>query len=375
MAAPISQNFSPNTSRIGKKIGDILRITCKGKLRGGLVHILAWVAPPLLRFYTYCPLENLALVRRAVKFPTMNRREFIGFGAAALAGGAWVSTGRANAPDSTGRLRILFFTDLHARDEGDVPARMMATALRIAAADADVIIGGGDLVHGGFGARPGEMAARFALARKFVDEIGRPVVLIPGNHDFVGARPDDGGPPEADPLQLFRETFGVTSLHATWEVNGYRIFRLQSVVPVDESWRYEGRISDDQLQWLDDELSRISTTQPLILCTHIPMQTTFKQVQESPLAALPPNLVVANAQSLLDRFANHNLRLVLQGHLHVNELIQWNNRTFLMGGAVSGAWWNGPNLGTPPGYGVVTLDKHSVQWDYAGHTTHIATAS
>jgi 3',5'-cyclic-AMP phosphodiesterase len=55
---------------------------------------------------------------------------------------------------------------------------------------------------------------------------------------------------------------------------------------------------------------------------------------------------------------------VLQGHLHVNELLRWKGTTFITGGAICGQWWRGPRLGTPEGFGVLTLHPDRVEWEY-----------
>ena len=76
------------------------------------------------------------------------------------------------------------------------------------------------------------------------------------------------------------------------------------------------------------------------------------------------NRVVVNSRDVLACFANHRLHLVLQGHLHVNEMLRWRGTTFITGGAVSGKWWRGPWHGTDAGFGVLTLRPDRVDWDY-----------
>ena len=73
---------------------------------------------------------------------------------------------------------------------------------------------------------------------------------------------------------------------------------------------------------------------------------------------------MVNNVEVLELFKEHNLILVLQGHLHVNELMRWRETTFITGGAVCARWWRGPNLGTEEGFGVVTLSEDHVEWEY-----------
>ena len=294
----------------------------------------------------------------------MKRRQFLHLGATALAGAAWAGGTSQKTSPRLPPLRIAFFTDVHAREDMNVPTRLTAAAKAISAIQADLVIGTGDTVHGGFTSRPEKMSARFELARNFIKAIGRPVVLLPGNHDFVGVRPEDGRLPEPDPLRMFRETFTEEIPPRSWEFQGYRFFQIQTVQPVKEKWLYEGRVTDEELSWLEAQLAGTPHDQPLILLSHMPLQTTHQQVQVAPLAPLKPNLVVTNARDVLKLFANHNLRVILQGHLHVNERVQWNDQNFLMGGAICGAWWKGPNLGTPPGFGVLKIQGSEIRWEY-----------
>jgi hypothetical protein len=77
--------------------------------------------------------------------------------------------------------------------------------------------------------------------------------------------------------------------------------------------------------------------------------------------------VVVNNVDVLKLFDEHNLTLVLQGHLHVSEFLRWKNTTFITGGAVCGGWWNGPYQGTEEGFNVVTLHSDHVEWEYVDY--------
>ena len=66
----------------------------------------------------------------------------------------------------------------------------------------------------------------------------------------------------------------------------------------------------------------------------------------------------------MELFDRHNLLLVLQGHLHVDEMIRWRGTTFITGGAVCGKWWRGAWHGTREGFGTVTLRRGRVEWEY-----------
>jgi len=97
---------------------------------------------------------------------------------------------------------------------------------------------------------------------------------------------------------------------------------------------------------------------------HMPLITSFYQATAGQGKVGPPNRVVTNNLEVLEAFAKHRLHLVLQGHLHVNEILRWRDTTFITGGAVSGKWWRGEYFGTREGFGVVTLSKDKIDWEY-----------
>lgn len=107
-----------------------------------------------------------------------------------------------------------------------------------------------------------------------------------------------------------------------------------------------------------------TTETPIVLVTHLPLLTSFFQATAGHEEAAPRNRVVVNHREVLDCFARHRLHLVLQGHLHVNEMVRWRGTTFITGGAICGSWWRGRWHGTDAGFGVLTLRPNRVDWEY-----------
>jgi hypothetical protein len=62
-----------------------------------------------------------------------------------------------------------------------------------------------------------------------------------------------------------------------------------------------------------------------------------------------------DVKPVLDLFKGHNVRLLLSGHIHLVDRVEYLNMTFVCDGAVSGAWWKGPNQEFAEGYGVIDL--------------------
>ena len=260
-------------------------------------------------------------------------------------------------------LRLLYFTDVHAMLEHEAPRKLREIARRMRDIDCDLIVGGGDFVHGGYTSTADAMEPRFAVLREFLDTLDRPVEAVLGNHDLVGVSPADGSRPESDPARFFRATFGLKETRRSFDYAGYRFVILDSIQPLSGA-QYRGWVGGEQITWLKELLAKTPTGMPIVLCSHVPFRSMFFQTKEAAEAALPPNLVVVDANEVLALFAQHRLVLVLQGHLHVNESLRWNERTFLTGGAVCGAWWKGDNWGTFPGFGTLDVTPGRCDWSY-----------
>jgi len=248
-------------------------------------------------------------------------------------------------------LRVLFLTDFHAMEERGAPEALNQLAREVNRARPDLVLGGGDCIHGGFSGTEQECETRFGIFKNFVDHIEAPARWLIGNHDFVGAVDESGNVLPGDPTRLFRSLFGLDTLHFTFDYGEVRFICLQSVEVLGGKRRYRGYIDAGQMEWIRAILSTTPKDQFLVLMSHIPLRTTFIQARKGSTEPLPGNLVVENALDVLDLFREHRLGLVLQGHLHTNERITYNHTAFIMAGAVSGAWWQGPNRGTEEGYG------------------------
>ena len=128
--------------------------------------------------------------------------------------------------------------------------------------------------------------------------------------------------------------------------------------------KYKGMISDEELEWLKGDIAQLSSDTPIILVTHIPFMTSFYQGTSGSTSPVPENRVVVNNLEVLKLFQEKNLLLVLQGHLHMEEVLKVFGTTFITGGAVCAKWWRGPWFGTEEGIGLVTLEDNKVDWKY-----------
>ncbi len=250
---------------------------------------------------------------------------------------------------------------------GGVPDALVSAVERINSKNSDLIIGGGDLITGGFTSDPLLAAPRWDVYMDMHRGIAGEHHTVIGNHDLVGVLPSDGSAPVADPRSTYKQRLGLSRTFYAFDALGYRIILLDSLRISGDEYKYHGWVSEEQQEWLKAELSRTSRTMPIVIVLHVPLVTAFFGATQGADKAAKANRVVVNNVDVLELFAEHNLMLVLQGHLHVSEYLRWKNTTFITGGAVSGGWWKGPFHGTKEGFNVVTLHSDRVEWEYVDY--------
>ena len=295
------------------------------------------------------------------------RRDFL---KAAAGGGVLLASGPARlawAASGSGRgsLRLVFYTDVHARIEWETPLAMARAAAAMNEVKADLVLAGGDLVTDGFQASSAaEVAPRWDAYMAMHNAIGGEKHAALGPHDMVAADPDDGSTASPDPRAEFRRRLGVPRTYYSFDALGYHFIILDSIHVSGDKYRFHGMIWPDEMAWLKEDLSSVAKDTPIIAVTHIPLLTAFYAATDGATAAARPSRVIGNNVEVLDAFSGHNLHLVLQGHMHVKELIRWRDTTFITGGALSGKWWRGPWHGTDAGFNVITLADNRIEWDY-----------
>ncbi|NCC52677.1 MAG: hypothetical protein EOM20_15865 [Spartobacteria bacterium] len=277
---------------------------------------------------------------------------------------AWPGVVGCAAEREATSLDFVFFTDVHARPQWDTPEALRKAARVINDCHPAFVIAGGDLITDGFQAAVGTTGPFWDAYMHLHNGITSPVHVVMGNHDLVGARPSDGSPPAGDPRALFGETFGLEQTYRSFDTGGYHFILLNSPqLTTANPYGYEGRIDSAQLAWLKEDLRQVAPETPIILVTHFPLLTAFYQAVDG-ADTIPVRGMVMNNDEVLELFARHHLLLVLQGHTHAFEAIQWRGSWFLTGGAICAKWWRGPWLGTEEGFLNIRLRGDTVTWNY-----------
>ena len=267
-----------------------------------------------------------------------------------------------------GTVRLVFYTDIHTRTEWDTPVGMARAARTMNKQKADLVIAGGDLITDGFRSSAASVEPRWDAYMKMHRAIEGDIYPVLGNHDLVAAIPEDGTPAAEDPRSVYRSKMGLDRTYYSFDAVGYHFVILDSIQITGDEYKYQGMIWPEELEWLKENLSQVRLGTPIILATHMPLLSTFYMATEGGTFGAPRNRVVVNNLDVLKVIRDHNVILVMQGHLHVKELHKWRNTTFILGGAICGKWWRGPWHGTEEGFNVITLTGNHVGWEYVDYS-------
>ena len=265
---------------------------------------------------------------------------------------------------SKGKIRLAFYTDVHARQEWDTPIALRKATAAINAKKTDLVLAGGDLITDGYQSSVATAATRWDAYMKMHQEIKADLYPAFGNHDLVAIAPSDGSPPANNPRAEFLSRTGLDRTFYSFDAVGFHFVFLDSIQISEGVYPYIGMIWPDQIEWLKRDLSQVLPNTPIIVTTHIPLLTAFYSATRGATYAAPGSRVVINNLGVLKLFNDHNVILVLQGHLHVREMIRWRGTTFVTGGAVCGKWWRGAWFDTDEGFNIITIDENRIELDY-----------
>jgi 3',5'-cyclic AMP phosphodiesterase CpdA len=190
---------------------------------------------------------------------------------------------------------IVHISDLHfGRVDPEIPRVLART---ISAAKPDVVVVSGDLTQRA-------RTSQFAEARRFLDSLPKPQIVVPGNHDVplynVLAR-------WLWPLAGFTRFFG-ENLEPFFSDDEVAIVGINTARSLTFK---NGRINREQLTRSCAQFSRASGNTLRIVATHHP----FAAPEGDPAG------LVGRAQMAIEEFARCGVDVVLSGHMHASHVI------------------------------------------------------
>ncbi|QXU43559.1 metallophosphoesterase [Pedobacter sp. D749] len=256
-------------------------------------------------------------------------------------------------------LRVAHITDVHLKNQFNAPARFAKCLhhLQAQSPKVDLILNGGDIVFDMNKENIDPINDQWKLVQETMkNECSIPVRYCLGNHDIWWNEDSKGDvfygkKYVMDKLQLAKPYYSVVQ-------SNWKIIVLDSThLDIDNTW-YIGKLGDEQLDWLKNELENTNKTMPVMVMSHIPILTALLMIEDNIVnkwTMLGGDMHTDTAK-IINLFYQHpNVKLCLSGHLHMRDKVVYNNVTYLCNGAVSGAWWEGNRRETAPGYGLIDL--------------------
>ena len=323
-----------------------------------------------------------------------SRRQFVG-GAIASAAGLllpqrlWSAPEQKAPADARKGLRFAHLTDIHVQPERRAAEGMQRCLHAVETLDPkpDFILTGGDLVYDVMGQGFDRSKQLFELYQQTLkDHTSLMAYPCVGNHDVFGWSLAKGVTPEHQQYgkKLIKDELGMERTYYKFDRNGWRFYVLDSIQPIDHPrFRYKAGFDDVQFDWLKADLAAKNPDMPAVVVTHIPILSVtgirdHPQVFKDGYYRVGGTWMFVGAASLTKLFAKHNVRLVLSGHMHEIDRIEFGGVTFICDGAVCGGWWRGPNVDnvveTQEGFGIVDLQPdgsfahqyHDYGWNVDG---------
>ena len=272
----------------------------------------------------------------------------------------------APAEKSANEFSFAFLTDIHVQPEKNAISGFRKAITKVNEINPDFVITGGDLVMDVLGQTYGRSDSLYHIYTTMITEFKMPVFNTIGNHEVYGWYVlKDADTNHSDyGKKMFEKRIGPR--YQRVDRNGWIFLLLDSVVK-DGKGGYEGGIDAEQITWLTEQLSGIPAETPIVISLHIPLLTTEAQILRGSTAANEPGEVVVNSKEVIELFRDHNLKLVLQGHLHYYEYLHVFGTSYVTGGAVAAAWWEGPYLDTEEGFLLLKVKGDEGVWEYVDY--------
>jgi len=284
----------------------------------------------------------------------------------------WILTSCKTSSDSSSAqeegFSFAFLTDIHVQPERQAEAGFMWAINEVNKLNPDFVITGGDLVMDVLNQSYERADSLFNIYIKLSEKFKMPVYNTVGNHEVYAWYRQDPGieeHPEYGKL-MFEKRLG--DRFYSFDHKGWHFIVLDAISRADGGG-YQGKIDEEQILWLANDLQEVDKDTPIAISVHIPFITSASQLMRGSMAPNTPGQVISNGQEVLALFMEHNLRLVLQGHLHFLEDIYVQNQVhFITGGAVSGKWWANDAESKPEeGFVMVHVIGEDLDWEYVDY--------
>lgn len=260
----------------------------------------------------------------------------------------------------SGVFTFAFITDLHVQP-GEQAERVRRCIRSVNSMQGcDFAISGGDLIEDGLGTDYETVHECYNLAQSILTDLKIPVYHTIGNHDLFGIYVESGASPDHPEYgkEIYRRRIGQGRTYYSFDRNGWHFVSLDSVQVTGR--RFIGGVDSQQVDWLRSDLAATGNEHPICLISHIPMVSAWVQLRHGMTVLPAAEGFITNNKELYLALEPYNVKLVLQGHLHILEDWYFRGARFICSGAVRGGWGPSPLDGPGPSFGIVSVDGEEI---------------
>ncbi len=178
-----------------------------------------------------------------------------------------------------------------------------------------------------------------------------------GNHDATF-----NGRSNYDSTIKYEETFGPA--YYSYNVGEIHYIVLNNIHYLGKAWLYIGYVDEQQLRWLESDLSYIPEGSTIVVMLHMP--TTKSNDIDAPYNNCMTSDVMANNTAIYNIVKEYTTHII-SGHTHVNANYELKDNLYEHNVAgFCGAWWQGALCtdGTPAGYQLFEVNGEDITWYY-----------
>lgn len=208
-------------------------------------------------------------------------------------------------------------------------------------------IGCGDIV--------GDNPAFFDSTKNILSKTEIPFYQSMGNHDMTYY-----GRSNETASVVYEKHFGPT--YYSFNKGKIHYIVLNDVFYIGRDYFYIGYLPEQQLAWLEKDLSYVPKGSTVVVTFHIPSAIHENDLKTFEYANISGSMT--NKKALYDLLKPYKAHLI-SGHLHYSQnLVIAPNLYEHILSSVCGAWWQGPYAedGTPKGYGVFEANGDQISW-------------
>ena len=205
---------------------------------------------------------------------------------------------------------FVFLPDIHLEPDSAIEDNLNRIIKKVNKLKPDFVITGGDMIYTAKNVDNIKAKQLFDLMDDKFSKFKIPLYYTMGNHEVVGILPNSGidsSHPQWG-KGMYEERYG--QRYKSFVNSGWKFFLLDGIKIREKKMDYTSGVDSIQIEWLKYELLQTDSNMPIVIVIHTPLINPYA------ISSTEHQVLSKNAETVLNLFNDHNLKMVLQGHNH-----------------------------------------------------------